>query len=90
MLHAAAVPATGLLFRIPSLGAAPMPGDPVFAVAPSAYEARALIAQIFSAEPTRIRPELCPEGYKPPRDALIYRLEEGNRPLGDRWILYRG
>lgn len=90
VLQAAAVPASGSLFRIQSLGAVPMPDDPVFAVAPSAYEARALIAQIFQTEPSRVRPVLCPEGERPPRNALIYRLEAGHRPLGDRWVLYRG
>lgn len=84
------MPSPGHLFRIPSLGPRPLPQDPLFAVAPSAYEARVLIAQVFAVDPSSLRPQLCPEGTRPPRNALIYRLEPGTSPLGDRWILYRG
>jgi hypothetical protein len=90
VLHAAAVAATGLLFQVPSLGAVPLPDDPVFVVAPSAYEGRALLAQIFGAEPTSVRLRLCAEGFRPPRNALIYRLEAGRGLLDERWVLYRG
>jgi hypothetical protein len=84
------VAAPGLLFQLQTLGATPLLDDPVFAVAPSAYEARALLAQIFGVEPTSVRLRPCAEGFRPPRDALIYRLEPGQGPLGERWILYRG
>lgn len=90
MLQAAAVAASGFLFRLLSSGTLPMPEDPVFAAAPSAYEARALLAQIFQVTPSQIRVQPCPEGQQPPRNSLVYRLEAGRSPLGDRWILYRG
>ncbi|MCS6898509.1 MAG: hypothetical protein RMJ98_02130 [Myxococcales bacterium] len=90
VLEAAAVATPGLLFQLQTLGGTQLPDDPVFAVAPSAYEARALLAQIFRVEPTSVRLRPCPEGFRPPRDALIYRLEPGQGPLGERWILYRG
>lgn len=81
----------GFQFQVLSLGpATSLPDDLVFAVAPSAYDARQLVGQIFSVEPGRVALRLCAEGERPPRDALIYRLEEGTSPLGDRWILYRG
>lgn len=84
------VSSPGLQFSV-SLRANVAPSnDPIFAVAPSAYEARTMIAQIFGVEPGRVALELCPEGFRPPRDALIYRLERGDRPLGERWVLYRG
>lgn len=80
----------GWLFSVTSLGLTPLPPEPLFAVSPSAYEARALVAQIFGVNPGQVALRLCPEGTRPPRDALIYRLEPGTRPIGDRWILYRG
>lgn len=79
----------GFLFRILAIGA-PLPEDPVFALSASAYEARTMIAQVFGVEPGRVGLQLCPEGMRPPRDALVYRLQPGSQPLGDRWVLYRG
>lgn len=81
----------GSLFRVVARedGVA-LPDDPVFAVAPSAYEARALLSQVLAASPTSLRLAPCPADMRPPRDALVYRLEPGSRPLGERWVLYRG
>ena len=81
----------GSLFRVVSQGnGSSSPADPVFAVAPSAYEARALLSQVLGVAPTQLRLALCPADTRPPRDALVYRLEPGSRPLGERWVLYRG
>ena len=81
----------GSLFRVVARGdGVALPPDPVFAVAPSAYEARSLLAQVLHLSPTALRMQLCPPDTRPPRDALVYRLEPGSRPLGERWVLYRG